>query len=793
MLKQTVTPGCGHSPGASPRRVARPPEPPRNQDRSPPAVSKLAHALRLARSFAILSRAVLTRGPMRARTLKDRLAMFPKDGLPVERSVDIRWNDHQVPWITASTDRDCAVALGAVHAHLRLTQLEVLRKVAYGRVAEIAGPAAIDVDRALRTLGIAQAVPGILAMQPPETKAWLEGFVDGLNHVIEHAPEDPPDFPLLGLSRERWTPADVMAVGRAAVADVNWVIWLRLIPLRRDPDWPDLWDKLLAHGTGTIANLAGWDLETMLATALGPALKGSNAYAVHKDASATGTALLAGDPHLPISVPNIWMAAGFRSPSYHCVGFQLPGLPFTAFGRNPDLAWGGTAPHTASSDLFDLSGLMYEPFDMRAETIEVRGGRDERVEIRTSRYGPIISDAVPMNATYALRWVGHEPSDELSSMLALNRARSFEEFREAADGMAVPGQNWIVAERAGGIAKQIAAKLPKRPHAPLADLVSKPDAIAHWDAYVTARDFPPERDPPRGYVVSANDRPEDTPAPLSYFYSPVDRVERIGRVLADARPVTMETLTTLQRDVTVPGALLLRDRLMRLVKAAGERESGGGGPSREEVLSARGEVAPLIVDWDGSYPEESRGALAFELLIAHISAHYHSQAERAFHGAVFTARTLVSQDLHEPRTELVAAVASGLVATAKELKRYRVWGDIHRLRLAHVLGGLPLVGRRLVFADLPVGGTSDAVMKTAHPAVPRPHRAFYGSIARFACDCGDLDSASGVLLTGQDGWLKSETMLDQLPLWREGRAMALPLTPEAVARHFPHATPIAAS
>ncbi|GGK43457.1 hypothetical protein GCM10011322_33210 [Salinarimonas ramus] len=718
--------------------------------------------------------------------------MFPADGLPVAEPVVIRWNGHHVPWITARTDRDCAVALGAVHAHLRLTQLEVLRKVAYGRVAEMAGPAAIDVDRALRTLGIAKAVPGILEMQPPETKEWLDGFVDGINHVVDNAAQDPPDFPLLGLSRERWTAADVMAVGRAAVADVNWVIWLRLIPLRREPGWPDLWDKLLAHGTGTIANLAGFDLETMLASTLGASLKGSNAWAVHADQSASGSALLAGDPHLPISVPNIWLCAGYRSPSYHCVGFQLPGLPFTAFGRNPDLAWGGTAPHTASSDLFDLSGLMFEPFDTRTETIRVRGGRDEPVAIRTSRYGPIVSDAVPMNATYALRWVGHEPSDELSSMLALNRARSFAEFREAADGMAVPGQNWIVAERSGGIGKQIAAKLPRRPHAPLADLVSKPDALEHWRDFVTAKDFPPERDPPRGFVVSANDRPEEGPAPLAHFYSPVDRVERIASVLAAARPVTLETMTALQRDVTVPGALELRDRLLRLVKAAGERAPGAGGPSREEVLSARGEVVPLLVDWDGSYPETSRGALAFELLVAHVSAHYHSQTERAFYGALFTARTLIARDLHEPRTELVTAVAEALVATAGELKRHATWGDIHRLRLAHVLGGLPLVGRRLVFADMSVGGTSDAVMKTAHPAVPRPHRAFYGSIARFACDLGAEDSALGVLLTGQDGWLGSETLLDQLPLWREGRAMALPMSEAGVAREFSHLTAIPA-
>lgn len=743
--------------------------------------------LRLARSFALLAGAILTRRAPRPLALADRLAMLPRGGAGLEAPVSIRWNEHAVPFLEARSDRDLAIALGVVHAHLRLTQMEVLRKVAYGRVAEMAGPAAVEIDRALRTLGLAKAVPGILEMMPEHTRTMLDGFVEGVNHVVETMPEDPPDFGPLGLARAPWSAADVMALGRAAVADVNWVIWMRLIPLRRDPSFPDLWEKLLTHGTGTIANLSGGDLDVLLATALGAALKGSNAWAVDGRTSASGTPMLAGDPHLPITLPNIWLAAGYRSPSYTCTGFMLPGLPFMAFGRNPHIAWGGTAPHTASSDLFDLSELTYEPFETRIETIRVRGGAPERIEIRESRYGPILSDAVPMGGTYALRWVGHEPSDELSAMLGINRAHDIEGFRMACEHMAVPGQNWIVAEAAGGIAKQIAAKLPRRPNTPLADLVARPEASAFWQSFVTAKDFPIERDPPRGYVISANDRPSETPTPLSYFYSAAIRVERIAARLEAARPVGLAAMADIQRDVTVDAALDLRDRLVALAREAGEQSSESG-PTRDAVLAARGEVLPPLVDWDGSYPPHSRGALAFELLVANVVARHHSEAERAFYGAVFTARTLIARDLAEARDTLVEAMAGALVETARALRRYRTWGDVHRLRIAHLLGGIPVVGRRYVYADLPVGGTSDAVMKTAHAAVPHRHRAFYGSIARFVCDLGDLDSATGVLLTGQDGWLGSHNALDQLPLWRDGRALPMPLTPEAVARAYPHET-----
>lgn len=751
-------------------------------------MTNLSRRLRLARSYALLAGAILSRRPARPRSLEERLAMLPRGGDGLEAPVAIRWNAHAVPFLEARSDRDLAIGLGVVHAHLRLTQMEVMRKVAYGRVSEMAGPAAVDLDRALRTLGIAKAVPGILAMMPEHTRTMLDGFVAGVNRVVETMPEDPPDFGPLGLARTLWSAADVMALGRAAVADVNWVIWMRLIPLRRDPSFPDLWDKLVAHGTGTIANLSGGDLDVLVASALGSALKGSNAWAVAGGRTASGTPMLAGDPHLPITAPNIWLAAGWRSPSYACTGFMLPGLPFMAFGRNERIAWGGTAPHTASSDLFDLSSLPHEPFETRTETIRVRGAGEERVAIRESRFGPIVSDAVPMGGTYALRWIGHEPSDELSAMLGINRAHDIESFRAACEHMAVPGQNWIVAEAAGGIAKQIAAKLPRRPNTPLADLVARPEALAYWDGFVTARDFPTERDPRRGYVISANDRPSETPTPLSYFYSAAIRVERIAAMIEAAAPVTLDAMAAMQRDVIVAKALDLRDRLVSLARDAGELPGGGGGPSREAVLAARGAVVPLLVEWDGSYPPDSRGALAFELLVAHIVERHHSRTERAFYGAVFTARTLIARDLDEARDELTVAVARALVETARELKRYRVWGDVHRLRIAHLLGGLPVVGRRYVYADLPVGGTSDAVMKTAHSAVPRPHRAFYGSIARFVCDCGDLDSATGVLITGQDGWLGSANALDQLPLWRAGEALAMPLSREAVARAFPHET-----
>lgn len=699
---------------------------------------------------------------------------------PIERPVTIRWNEHQVPWVEAETDRDCAVVLGLIHAHLRLGHMEILRRVALGRTAEMLGPAAIDVDRILRTLSLTNAVPGIVAMMPDDTRRWLDGFTDGLNHYVAHATELPPDFTLLGLRPEPWTAADVIALGRAVAADVNWLIWFRLWGLRRDPAWPTLWARLLAHGGGTAATLVGFPAESVLDTLLASSRTGSNAWAVAAEASATGGALLACDPHLPIALPNPWLLAAYQCPSYHVAGLMLPGLPFVGVGRNPWIAWGGTAALAASSDVFDLSSLPDEPFVKRREVIRARGGRPVTIEVRTSRYGPVVSDALRMDGTYALRWVGHQPSDEITAMLGINRACSVEGFRAAGDLIAVPGENFVVAEAKGGIAKQIAVQLPRRPSTSVAQLTARPEDLAYWSDVATGRDFPSECDPGRGFVVSANDRPADTGVPLGFLFPPADRAERIAHVLARSRPVSMRHMFDLQRDVVMPSALPLRDRMLQLIEEL---------PVGPKHVPRRERVAGLLRNWDGSYPKDSRGALAFELLVTHLSAHCHSPAERAFYAALWTGRAMLADDLcNTLRPELVTAMRRALIETDKGLDRYRSWGDIHRLVLLHPLATLPLIGGRLVFADLPVGGTSETVMKTAHADVPHSHRVLFGSVARFAADLSALDESFAVLLSGQDGWLGSDTMLDQFRLWREGRSIRLPLQPETAAREFPHVT-----
>ena len=176
------------------------------------------------------------------RTLEQRLAMFPTQGLPLQGEVTVWWNDHQVPFIEAASDRDAAFTLGLVHAHLRLGQMEVMRRVSQGRIAEVAGPIpqVADIEHALRILDLGKTSKTVYASMPAELKAWLDAFVEGLNHYQANAAELPHEYALLGLDREPWRSEEILTIGRLASVDVSWFVWFRVLALRDRKDWPQL-------------------------------------------------------------------------------------------------------------------------------------------------------------------------------------------------------------------------------------------------------------------------------------------------------------------------------------------------------------------------------------------------------------------------------------------------------------------------------------------------------------------------------------------------------------------------
>jgi penicillin amidase len=745
---------------------------------------RLASLLGLGFVSSLLAGCALITPLPRPTTLAERLAAFPTGGLPLEGRVTVYWNDRQVPFIEAETDADAAFTLGLVHAHLRLGQMEILRRIARGRIAEMGGPLATDIDHGLRILNFARAGDEIEKGLSDETRLWLESFVSGVNHYRGAAAERPHEYAVLGLDREPWTVGDALTIGRLAGSDVNWLVWGGIMGLRQRPDWPELWARLVANGSASLPSFEHADLAALHDIVAGLGRSGSNSMAIAPARTATGAAIMANDPHLGIMAPNTWLIAGVKSPSHHVVGLMGPGLPVFAIGRNPRIAWGGTNMRAAASELLDISGLGADEVSERRERIAVRWWFDREVSVRETRYGPVISDAPLFDGLdlpdFALRWTGHQASDEVGAMLAVARAQSFAEFRDAFATFAVPGQNMLYADAQGTIGQVMAVRLPARDGPPPADIILDPaEREPFWAELRGAGDLPFSVNPERGFLVSGNNRPADADIQIGYFFSPDDRVERMAELIESAAPLAVEDVMAIQRDVFMPSSVALRDLLVAKID-----ETGLAASPAERAALAR------IAGWDGHYRLDSLGAVAFERFRDAFTGSFYASAYGETDWQAFAnvgrIKSLMIEDIEAAELEALRGPLGAGLERAAGFESFGGWGDMHRLRLAHPLANLPLIGGRYRFAEFPVAGSTDTIMKTAHRTTSERHTVRYGSNARHVSDMSDMDRNFFVLLGGQDGWFNSTTFLDQVPLWLAGEYIEMPLRIETVRATFPH-------
>lgn len=720
----------------------------------------------------LAARAVFSTPPRR-RDIRQRLANLLPDA-PLDAPLTIHWDAHQIPFIEAASDRDLAVGLGLVHAHLRLGQIETMRRVACGQVAEMAGPLGIEIDKGIRLLDLGRAVPAIVAGLAPETREWIEGFLAGYNHHLLNAPELPPEFALMGIGREAWGIEGFLIHARLMSADSSWLAWGRLLRARAalaPEDWADLWQRLLETGApATLVAQPDRAAEKLIAR-LGR--HGSNSVAIAGRRSESGAALIASDPHLNLSAPNPVLLAGVHSPNTRVVGLMMPGIPFFPVGRNPTIAWGGTNLYAQTSDLFDASTL---PQTERVEVIKVRGGKPREIRLRQTALGPIVSEGRMMGdrQPLALRWMGHRASDEIGPMMAAARARNWEGFKTAIDGFGLPGLNITFAGADGRIGHLRAVRVPKGRNRHPHDLVRPPEEAWDLEATVSARDLPLSENPPDGVVVSANEPPPPSETPIGLFFTPPDRARRLHRLLAEKPRLSVQDLHRIQLDVHHAPALAGRDFLLAAL-AKGRRPAGA-----ERIVNR-------LRRWDGHYDRESEGATAYEFTVARLAFTLLRPHHLPAFEAVRQARGLIFEDLAAlPAATLTAALEKALVHVATQWPADGRWGQVHRLQPRHLLGRLPRIGRHYRAPEIPAAGGNDTVAKAAHGLADKAHHVPFGAAVRHISDLADPDANWFRLLGGQDGWFGSDNAFDQMADWDQGATIQLPLTPEAARARSPH-------
>lgn len=733
-----------------------------------------------------------------------RLHSFPAASLPLKQKASIYWDEHQIPFIHAQSDADGAFLLGLVQAHLRMGQMELFRRISQGRTAEIGGPYMFPkLDHALRTIGFARQARKIWQKMPSHSREWVKNFTRGINWYLEHKKPLPHEYEFLGMESEKWTPLDVVTLGRLAGSDVNWIVLFGYLRLQKDPKGKRLWRHVLRLGGRSEPSFASRAKGSLFAALESYGEVGSNSLVVSpRRSKEDGSALMANDPHVGLSLPPLWVTVGLKTPSYHMVGFMVPGLPFVGVGRNRHIAWGGTNMRALSSQLVDLSCL---PKDQRVVRVEkydigVRWWPDKEVEVRISPYGPIISD-LPMLAkqldmgesqkapVLALRWIGHDVSDELTSFLRMNRARNWPEFVDSFKDYAVSGMNFVYADDKGNIGQLLAVELPKRDAQKIHPYVSACSKQANsWEQRVNALDLPQAYNPKRGYLASSNNKPTVAKHRIGVLFSSNDRIVRVRSLLEKKERLSLTDLRQIQRDVMSP----LSFELKKIIINYFEKNS-----LHENLSLYQKNQWQVLADWSGEYKQKSRGALLFQLLLYHyVNERY--QGEYGETGMMFLYNfekilSLVRLQLQKAGPQQSKLWQKAWRKAVADSRDFDTWGQMHRLRVSHPFAFLPWWGERYQFADWPSGGGRSTLMKRAHSLTNKKHNTSFGANARHISIVRNPDENYFLLFGGQDGWLNSQDFMDQAKMWRQGRYIYVPLRLNAVAQWASYTTELKAS
>lgn len=710
---------------------------------------------------------------------------------PVEILRD-RWG---VPHLYALNAHDLFFAQGYVHAQDRLWQMDFNRRVPSGRLSEIFGEATLPADRFMRTIGLRRAAEEEWARLDPESRDALDAYAAGVNALLAQHRGLPVEFVVLRYRPDPWGPVDCLAYSKLldwTLSD-TWEFQLLRAHLmsRFGPDGtrslvpPPSRDTPVVVPEG--AQFRSWnEAATLRLLELGdrPRGIGSNNWVVSGKRTDTGHPLLANDPHLEAQMPSVWYEMHLVGGPYNVTGATLPGVPGVIIGHNEHIAWGVT---NAGPDVQDLYMERFDPGDptrylyrgrweaaqVIREQILVRRRPEPVVHtVRITRHGPIINDVVEgLGAFLALRWTALEPGTASASVLRLNRARTWGEFRDALRLWTVPAQNFVYADREGNIGYQLPGRIPIRAKGDGLLPVPGWTGDYEWAGEIPFDRLPSMLNPARGYIVTANNRivPDDYPYLIAQQWDPGFRARRIEMLLDGEGRASVSLMERIQYDVeSLPGRATIR--ALDGLRLSGEPEAG---------------LLAELRSWDGALRPDSRPAAIYEVfrmalvellfrdaLGGDLYPRYLKHSE--FWQPVLV-RLMQDPSSHWWRPGGRDAVVAQALARAHDMLTRRLgpnpstwtWGRLHVMRFVHPLGHIGAVAWVFNASASPTGGDLFTVNNGGFQA--DTYAQIIVASYRQIIDLGDWDRSLAMHTTGQSGLPFHPHYRDFVPLWATGR------------------------
>jgi penicillin amidase len=739
-----------------------------------------------------------------------------EQGIPgLERPVAVAYDEHGIPTIQATSRRDAYRALGYVTARDRLFQMDLFRRSASGRLAEIFGHDALDLDTDQRVFGFQQVAAAVSVRLSEDERQTLQAYADGVNAFLVQTQVLPFEFIVLQYRPEPWTIEDSCLVMLYLYQKLSWsdlaertlTVMEQTLPADvvafLTPD-SDPYTVALFGGTAShrpMQQLPHAGLASLLRSGpraspspsallqVFPRAAGSNAWAVDRTKTADGRAILANDMHHPLSLPSLWYRTAITDGTTTVSGVVAPGMPVVIAGSNDRVAWGVT---NALVDTVDLVLLEvdsqaasryrtpdgWRQFEERIEVIRVKDELAVSISIQNTIWGPV-SRTPLLRKPVAVRWILLDASALNFKMLHMAEADTIERGLTVMNQAGGAPLNVVLADRGGRIAWTWSGKVPVRRGFDGTTSRSWADGRIGWHSYVAPESLPRVVDPSSGFIAVANSRTvgADYPYAVGSDFDNGYRAYHIAEHLREMTHVTEDDMRRLQLDTHSH----LYQFYQRMLLDVLTEESTASAPLLADARRA-------IAAWDGRAEVDSVG---FTLLVS-----YRNLLVDRLIGTILEPCRLADPTFQYEwgtvegplRTLLAAKEPVSLLDQAKykswddflrvtlldlvrQLKQdlgvqsldELTWGRINAPVIAHPLAeAIPLIGQWLELHDRPLPGCDLCI---------RASSSRHGASERLVVSPGRHGDAMLHIPGGQSGHPLSAHFTDQYPYWMNGDAL----------------------
>ena len=744
----------------------------------------------------------------------------------ISTQIEIITDSLGIPLIKGESELDAIFALGYLHAKERMFQMDIARRAGEGRLSEVLGNKTIQFDKMFRIIGLDRVIKRDFSKIDSATRIFLEKYSKGVNSYLENNIGNVGlEFDLLGYKPERWKPEHSLIIGKLLAWELN-ISW-----------WTDITYSLLAEKFGSekvkeilpdfpengpfiidgikIPKEALSLIKTdrnfrKFMGAVGTHI-GSNNWTVSQAKSKSGRPIIANDPHLAFSAPGKWYFAIIRSKELNVEGYTLPGVPAVVIGKNKDISWAVTNVMSDDADFYieklDSTGRNYivdgvsKQFTELQDTIFIKDSEPEIIKIQSTHRGPIINSVHIYNQFYpsskienliSMRWVALDYTNELASMMAVNKAKNWGEFTEGLRGFNVPGQNFVYADKYNNIGYVCAAKLPNRRTNSPTMVYDGTTSLNDWRGFIPYEEMPKLFNPSENFIATANNKVDKNfPYHISNIWEPSSRIERIRELLTSKEKHSVNDFKKYQTDVISPYARIITRHILNAFEGVNIRDN-----NLKETIK-------LFKVWQFDFTSNNQIPSIYTRFIEKLieNTFLDEMGDDLLNKKNSIWFDNIKTDKIETgdyiiRKSLADALSSLEAEYGKDISRWQ-WGSIHKLTIKHFFSGQSSILDKLInIGPYEMGGDGTTIFNTEYSFSElsygksegfnnrsKPYETVLGPSMRYIYDYSEPDYIYISMPTGEAGNFFSPYYKNLTANWLKGKYYKVPTNYELFKRN----------